>query len=120
MATPQFSVSNLRDFVTVTIANGASLSDVAALGGMTLVGIIMPATWTAADLTFQASHDNSTFNNVYDADDAEVTVEADASRYIQIAPTAYLGMNYLKVRSGTTGSPVNQGGARSVILVVVP
>ena len=44
----------------VTISNGQSLSPQANLGNKLLVGIQMPAVWTAAALTFQASPDGGT------------------------------------------------------------
>jgi hypothetical protein len=103
---------------TATIANGASLSDAVQVDGAALVGIIMPAAWTAANLTLQASHDDSTFNNVYDELGTEKTIVSSTSRYISLNPADYLGANSLKVRSGTAGTPVNQGGARSIVLVL--
>jgi hypothetical protein len=32
----------------------------------------------------------------------------------------WIGVRYMKVRSGTSGTPVNQGGARTITLVVQP
>ena len=56
-----------------TIAASASLSDVVRLPpGHVLVGIVMPATWTAADLTFQFSADNVTYQNAYEDDGTEL------------------------------------------------
>lgn len=114
----------------VTIANGASLSDVAVLNfpvgteasGVreTLVGIIMPAVWSAASLTFQASNDNSTFADLYNAAGAEITVTASTSRWIALDPADFVGIAYLKVRSGTAGAAVNQGGDRVITLVFRP
>lgn len=103
---------------TVTIANGESLSGSIDLRGYTVTRIILPATWTTADLTFQESLDNSTFYNVSPADsDTEYTVEAAASACKIIPPSNVLGaLGYLKVRSGTSGSAVNQGGARTITL----
>lgn len=103
---------------TVTIANGASLSDAAQVDGAALVGIVMPAAWTAANLTLQASHDDSTYNNMYDELGTEKTIVASTSRYISLNPADFLGTNSVKVRSGTSGTPVNQGGDRSIILVL--
>ncbi len=42
---------------TATIPSGQSLSAEVDLGANSLVGIAMPAAWTAADLTFQVSSD---------------------------------------------------------------
>lgn len=105
---------------TATIANGASLSDAVQLDGSALVGIVMPATWTAANLTIQASHNDSTYNNVYDELGTEKTIVAAASRYISLNPADFAGSDSIKVRSGTAGTPVNQAAARSVILVLLP
>lgn len=102
------------------IANGESLSAGINLQGGRLVGILMPGTWTAADLTFQSSLDGSTFADLYDDEGNEVTVVADASQFIvPLAPAKFLGARYLKVRSGTSGTPVNQGGARTIQLVMI-
>lgn len=106
---------------TFTIANGASLSSAVMIDEAMLVGIIMPGTWTAANLTLQAAgeNDESTFNNVYDKDGTEVTITAAASRYITLEPAKFAGIKQLKIRSGTSGSAVNQGGARSIVAVLM-
>lgn len=105
-------------YKTATIANGASLSGAIDLDGSTVVGIVMPAAWTTANLTLQMSHDDSTFNNVYDELGSEKTITASTSRYILLNPSDYLGADGLKIRSGTSGTPVNQGGDRSIIVVL--
>lgn len=107
--------------IEVTIANGESLSGEVELGGR-VVGIITPGAWTAADLTFQASDTSGgTFNDVYiSTADTEYTVQAGASRHITIPATDLAGMRFLKVRSGTSGTPVNQAAARTIKLVVQP
>ncbi|QEX18501.1 hypothetical protein FRZ44_38080 [Hypericibacter terrae] len=111
-----------RDTVTATVANGESLSDVVDLGGMSLTGIVMPADWDAADLTFQASPTGvgASFADLYDAAGTEITVSAAASIAIAIEPAAWAGLRYLKIRSGTSGSPVNQGADRALVLLVRP
>lgn len=104
------------------IANGASLSQAIENIGLgaasALVGIEMPAAWTAANLTFQVSFDGDTYKDLYDKDGNEVTVTAAASRYIGLIPSLFAGIRHLKVRSGTSGTPVNQGAARTLRLVV--
>jgi hypothetical protein len=104
---------------TVTIANGASLSDAVDLGGRKLIAIDMPASWTAASLTFQASVDGTTFDNVYDgATERSLTVAA--SYYSMLNIGDWVGCRYLKLRSGTAASAVNQGGDRVITLVLQP
>ena len=102
---------------TVTIANGGSVSGAAPAASLHLVGIQMPAAWTAAALTFQGSADGVTFNDAYDNNGAEINVQAAASRYIAIPPTLLARVPALYVRSGTTGTPVAQGGARVLTLI---
>lgn len=105
--------------VTATIALNASLSGAVHLGSGVLTGIVMPAAWDAAGLTFQVSADDgTTYNNLYDEFGAEVAVSASTSRFIRLNPTEWLGVQYLKVRSGTAAVAVNQTAARSIVLEV--
>lgn len=85
-----------------------------------LVGIVMPSGWTTANLTFQGSADNATYNDIYDENGSEVVIVAAASRFITIPPRFLIAPRYLKVRSGTTGTPVAQGAERSLALIVRP
>jgi hypothetical protein len=108
--------------LTLTIALNAALSDQADLEGYALVGILMPSAWTAASLTFQvAATSGGTFCDVYDDAGAEVTVSAAASRYIGLTTADALCLSaarFLKLRSGTTGTPVNQAAARTITLIL--
>lgn len=101
------------------IANGASLSGELSLGGGRLSAIQMPATWTAAALTFQISFDGATFVNAYDDSGTEISVTVAAGHGILLEPSKWVGVQYLKVRSGTAGLPVNQGGDRVIELILV-
>jgi hypothetical protein len=111
---------------TATIANGGSLSSSAdlvsyvQLGGGSPVAIIMPAAWTAADITFQGSVDGgTTFNNIYTQGGTEYKITSPAaSEYIIIPPDDLVGINAIKIRSGTSGVPVNQGAARNILVVI--
>lgn len=105
------------DRFVVTIPEGGSVSDVVDLDGVHLVGIQMPATWDAANITFQASADGVTFADLYNQSGSEVTVDAAAGRFIALDPTLFAGIRFLKVRSGTAATPVNQAAARTLILV---
>lgn len=109
--------------IELTIANGAAVSNGAALRDLLVCGIIMPSAWTAANLTFKGAAGTQdgvtagTYQDVYDADGTELNVTAAASRHIVVSPSAFAGIQYLQVRSGTTGTPVNQGAARTLYLV---
>lgn len=81
--------------------------------------IQMPAAWTAAALTFQISYDGLTFVDAYDDAGNEISYTAAASHGILLDPSKWVGIEYIKVRSGTTGLAVNQGGARTLHLILV-
>lgn len=112
-------VSPMAESSAVTIASGQSLTDAIVLGGRVLVGVVMPASWTAASLTFQASIDGSTWVNVYDSEGTEVSATAGAGTYVAFAnPILFAGVNRMKVRSGTSGTAVNQGAERTLYLML--
>ncbi len=105
------------DRIPAVIANGASLSPEVDLGARTLVGIAMPAAWTAAALTFQVSVDGgATWLNMQTAS-AELSYTAAAGQYIGVDPALWRGVNAIKVRSGTSGTPVNQGQQATLTLI---
>jgi hypothetical protein len=111
--------SQMVETTTVTIANSASLSGAVDLKGRKLVAIIMPSAWTAASLTFQGSVNDTDYFNVYDGA-TERSIAVAASYYSALAIGDWVGFRYIKIRSGTAGTPVNQGGARVITLVVQP
>jgi hypothetical protein len=102
---------------SVTISNGQSLSGALDLERYTLVGIIMPAGWDAASITFQGSVDGNTWAELWD-ESSEITLTSPAAGvYILLSPSKYLGVRYLKVRSGTSAAPVNQTADRQLTMV---
>jgi len=111
-----------RETIEVTIANAASLSGAAVIGGRVLIGVITPAVWTAAAISFEGSNDGTTFYPMYDQA-AELTIatgiiSATEARYFAVDHTEFAGLSSIKVRSGVNGTPVAQGAARTVKLVV--
>lgn len=101
---------------TAVIAASAALSNAVYVGAGKLVAIITPASWDAATLTFQGSADGVTYNNIYDGTGSETEFQADAARLISVDD--YSGTLWIKVRSGTSGSPVNQSVERDLVLVI--
>lgn len=106
--------------VPVTIANGASLSDVVTIDPRTVVvGIEMPGAWTAAQLTFQVSTDGVTFKNLFNNAGSELTTTGAAVNLVlHLDWTQFVGIRYLRVRSGTSGTPVNQLADRVLNLIL--
>lgn len=114
----KISITTTSTTVTATIPAGGSLSGEVDLNGHQIVAIYMPGTWQAANITFTASNvSGGTFYDVYDSAGNELTVTASASRTIvdipELAP-----LRFIKVRSGTSGTPVTQGANRNIILIV--
>lgn len=106
--------------VTIDTSASGGPSDAIVLDeGMIPVGVMMPAAWTAGGLSFQGSHDGGTFYDLYDDQGNEVTVSVAAQQFVAFdaedvnlrAPVQ------LKIRSGTSGTPVQQGSERTLYLV---
>lgn len=104
---------------SVTIANGASLSGSIYIGGTVPVAVVMPAAWTAAGLSFQGSADGINFYDLQTSS-AELTATAAASQMVAIDPANFKGCVSIKVRSGASGSAVNQLADRMLTLVFLP
>lgn len=100
----------------ITIAAGQSESSALELLSETLVGIYMPSAWDAADLAFLASHDGQNFVDLYDFG-APLSVQASADQYIALDIAKFVGAAYVKVRSESGGSPVNQSAERVLTAV---
>jgi len=108
-----------RENTTVTIANGANLSSAVDLTGLWLLAIQVPAAWTTAAITLQASAGGIVYANVYD-ESIELSLPAAASRYLIVPPYLSHCFRHLKIRSGTVGTPVNQDAERILVLVTRP
>lgn len=102
--------------VDAVIASGESQSGAISVAPLVPIGIIMPASWTTAGLSFLVSVDGTNFYALQDMS-AEVTAAAAASQYIALNPMVFIGVVSFKVRSGTAGSPVNQSSARTLTIV---
>ena len=103
----------------VTILTDASLSDSFDLKGAILEGIVMPALWTAAGISFEGSMDDVTFYEIGDGT-AEITLVAGAGWLISIPRGILDGAGrYIKIRSGTSAAPVVQLLADRVLTLLV-
>lgn len=107
--------------ITVTIASGTALSAEIDLGTAQLAAIYMPAAWDAANISFQAATvSGGTYQDVYNDGGNEVVVVASASRCISVnaAAMSLAPLRYIKIRSGSTGTPVNQTATRTLTLIL--
>lgn len=138
-------MGTMRRFGAVTITSGTAVSDAYDCGEFeALVGIQVPATWTTADITLLASipdgttqaytyggpggateyRDGLTYADVWDTSplvDVEftMTVGATGSKFLAIPVTLLQGAQFFKIRSGTSGTPVNQAADRTLRVVTV-
>ncbi len=109
----------LSEPLDVEIADGAALSAATSLAGRILTGIYIPASWTTAGITFQACATiDGTYVDVYNTSGSELNLNAASSVYLAVDPTNFYGVSFIKVRSGTTGTPVNQSGAITIQLML--
>ena len=115
------SLGIAKKIVPVTIAAGASLSSAAGIGNFSLVAIEMPAAWDAAAITMAVSWDGLTYRNVYDALGNEYSLAVAASRYVLVKPDEGQSFpHFIKLRSGTAASAVNQTAEATINLILRP
>ncbi len=107
-----------QGYITVQIVNGASLSDPADLWGCLVGAIQLPSAMTGTSLSFQGSYDGYTFADIYDDTGAEVNPTSAAGHMVLLDPATFGCIRYLKVRSGTTGTPTAEPQTRNIQLLV--
>jgi hypothetical protein len=91
-----------------------------------LVGILIPAAWTGAAITFSVSQDGVTYMDMWNTSlgtAVEVTIASGniptgGVRFLALNLADFIGVNFVKIRSGTSGTPVIQGATRSIGLVL--
>lgn len=111
-----------RIFLAATVPDGpAGLSAALNLRGFALKGILMPTAWGAAAITFQAAEaEAGTYRDLYDSAGTEVSVTVAAGRAVALSTALQdllVGVEFLKIRSGTAAGPINQGADRALVLV---
>jgi len=114
--------NEIRRQMDWTIADNDAISDALHMAGVQLVGFTVPDEWvTATSVTFQTSLDGTTFFDVYfDGAEYTETVLAGGDLYVAVAsPEVFFGAVYLKLRSGTSASPVTQTGGPLTLSAVV-
>lgn len=117
-----------RQQIPVRILAGASLSGEVNVGPGAIIGIMMPAAWTAAGIALHAlvipkvGATAEVFGAVQDEAGADFVLAAGplANEFVALPPTKQLrGMGRIRVLSGTIAVPVNQVAQADFFLVVV-
>lgn len=129
------SVPNSLFTKTVTIASGAALSGVLSLNGeFAIVGLIVPASWTAAAIAFQTSMDPiavfptdaapTNFYHVYDETGQHVVATGAtgvvAGSAVMLSGNSYIVGRHFKLRSAdysSLGSNTNQAADRTITVI---
>lgn len=109
-----------KQVVTITI--GGSQSGVIDKSHYKNMLIIMPAAWSAAGITFLVS-DNPTsgFVKLLNDGGTEVALTAAASTAIAMSGAVKEALEsamFIKIRSGTAATPVNQTVGRSLTIIL--
>lgn len=87
---------------SAVIANAGTKSAAVDLGGLTLVGIHLPATFTGVALTFETCDTlTGTFQPLYNGS-GQVSYTVAQARSYAIDPKDFYGVRYLKVVSGSS------------------
>ena len=103
---------------TVTVAAGASLSGASAkYSGYRLVGLCTAATWDAANITFQVSNDGTNFFDLTNAGTEYEVASVTGAKAVALDASLFIGWDYVRVRSGTSGAATKQVDDSIVTLV---
>lgn len=97
---------------TVTIASSGTTSGAIDLQGLALCQIQMPSAFTGTAITFQSSHDGTTYNALYNSANTQLSITIGTDRYYNIAAYDFAGCRYLKIVSNAS-----EGASRTIGLV---
>jgi hypothetical protein len=103
---------------TVTIPSGTSISGALAIGLGRIIGLMVDG-WTAAALSLEAGSSGTTGPAFHD--DAEVSIASAAvvaGRYLSRTNMQAVRAPFVRFRSGTGGTPVNQAATRTLTVFV--
>ena len=99
------------------IENGQNQSGEVWWGGASGGILIMPDAWTATDITFLVREQTAVATHpLYDESGSEVILTVAAGRAVPLPPELFAAAAFV-IRSGTTGTPVNQGADRAFIIL---
>jgi hypothetical protein len=105
---------------TINIEAGGSLSNAFRLDGFNKLAIQTPSSWTTATLTFQGcGEQGGTYADIYtDFPLAELVLPGTISALQAISIESFLAtlknFSYIKIRSGTSSTPVVQAVTRTI------
>ena len=111
----------LADFVplvqttTVTLLSGQTVSPAVDLFGCSLCGLIFPAAFTGATVTFQVSPDNVTYYALNDSANAAISLTVTVSKAYSFSNTVFRGFRFIKIVSASS-----EGADRIITIQALP
>jgi hypothetical protein len=89
--------------VVATIAAGGTLSSAVSLNGFSLCAILLPATFTGATISFEASFDGTNYFPVYSTTSGTLlSYTVTQGHYVAIDPKDFFGIKTVKILSAST------------------
>lgn len=121
-------IASPRQSATASISSGTALSNSIDLEGYRISALRLSAGWVGtAPMTFQGSHDNSSFLDLYDDAGAELSIASgslsSAAHAVALGEKLQLGLGahrYVKFRSGPSAAVVNTTAVISITAVLLP
>lgn len=115
--------------VGTEIPANEALSGELDLQDANFIALEMPTTWAGTSITFQAKVERGgteadnleTWRNVHSEGGGEVTWTVAANRIVVpdgIDADILKGLRFIRVRSGTSGTPVNQNPSKQIRLIL--
>src|SRR5580765_7447592 len=95
-----------------TIGAGMTESAVLALGMDFIVGLITPEDWTPAVVSVIVSPQGDNYYDLFDFVGREIVFNIVPNTFLSINPDILIGAAFIKLRSGTRASPVEQLAVR--------
>jgi len=113
-------MSNVRT-ISTSIAVGQSRTEAIALNQFGVTGMFVSGSrCTASYVGFEVSPDGNTYYPLIGIDNAEVLVTVTtASRAFALETNDFIGWNHIKIREGTSASPVLQSGFAQPISLMI-
>ena len=104
----------------LAILSGQSISTSVGVSGPNnqIVGLILPAAWDPAPITFQWSIDNGFWYDIFDRTGHEQNFTFTPNAFIPIqSQYGFYPFPYLQIRSGSRAQPIKQSATRQFLII---
>lgn len=111
------SLQPFFDVRTLAIAAAGTVSASMELRGGSLTRVIVPSGWTTAVITLQGSQNGADFFNLFNEFGGELSLSAVAGGSLLVPLEYTLGLNHVRLRSGTLAVAVPQASPVSITAI---